>query len=84
MAASALWHSILSDGWLTITLEQGGTFTEDQVREAEKDPLLMAKLAVRRWDDMAKVPNQETLPLNYYEKMATKSLVGKIYSSLVA
>lgn len=26
---------------------------------------------------MAKVPNMETLPLHYYERMATKSLVGE-------
>lgn len=52
-------------------------FTEDQVREAQKDPLLGAKLAVRRWDDLAKEPNMETLPLEYYERMAVKSLLGE-------
>ena len=57
--------------------KQGGIFTDDQVREAQKDPLLEAKLSVRRWDDMAKVPNMETLPLGHYEQMAIKSLLGK-------
>ncbi|KIW13202.1 phosphonoacetate hydrolase [Exophiala spinifera] len=69
------YYDGLSQSSKTTLKFQGGTFTEDQVREAEKDPLLMAKLAVRRWDDMAKIPNQETLPLEYYGKMATKSLI---------
>jgi predicted HD phosphohydrolase len=47
------------------------------VKEAQKDPLLQAKLAVRRWDDLAKVPNLGTLPLKHYQAMAVKSLVGK-------
>ncbi|KAK4944199.1 hypothetical protein LTR10_016312 [Elasticomyces elasticus] len=55
---------------------KGGTFDEEQVREAQKDPLLEAKLAVRRWDDMAKVPHMDTLPLHYYERMAVKSLLN--------
>lgn len=61
----------------SVDAEQGGTFTEEQVREAQKDPLLEAKLAVRRWDDMAKVSDLKTLPLDYYERMATKSLLGE-------
>ena len=56
--------------------EQGGTFTEEEVRQAQKDPLLEAKLAVRRWDDLAKVPKMETFPLGYYERMAAKSLLS--------
>lgn len=56
---------------------KGGTFNDEQVREAQKDPLLQAKLAVRRWDDMAKVPNMHTLPLHYYQRMAVKSLLSK-------
>jgi len=67
--------------WSSLTIEQGGIFTEDQVREAQQDPLLQAKLSVRRWDDMAKVPNMDTLPLEYYERLATKSLLGKCIMS---
>ncbi|EXJ77964.1 hypothetical protein A1O3_09123 [Capronia epimyces CBS 606.96] len=55
---------------------QGGIFTQEQVREAEKDPLLAAKLAIRRWDDLAKVPDMETLPLDHYEPMAVESLLA--------
>ncbi|EED17955.1 conserved hypothetical protein [Talaromyces stipitatus ATCC 10500] len=47
---------------------QGGPFNEAQVREVQKDPLLEAKLAVRRWDDLAKVPNIEVPDLSAYEE----------------
>lgn len=63
-------------------LTQGGVFTHEQMLEAQKDPLLEAKLAVRRWDDQAKVPDLQTLPLEYYERMATKSLLSKMPSTV--
>ncbi|KAK5193353.1 hypothetical protein LTR96_005167 [Exophiala xenobiotica] len=69
------YYDGLSPSSKTTLKYQGGTFSDEQVREAQKDPLLEAKLAVRRWDDMAKVPNLETLPLHYYERMAVKSLL---------
>ncbi|ETI25651.1 phosphonoacetate hydrolase [Cladophialophora carrionii CBS 160.54] len=69
------YYAGLSESSKTTLKFQGGTFTEDQVRDAQKDPLLEAKLAVRRWDDMAKVPNIKTLPLEYYERMATMNLL---------
>ncbi|KIX03322.1 phosphonoacetate hydrolase [Rhinocladiella mackenziei CBS 650.93] len=70
------YYDGLSQSSKTTLKFQGGIFTEEQVREAEKDPLLSAKLAVRRWDDLAKVPNMETLPLRYYERMAINSLLN--------
>ncbi|KIY00004.1 uncharacterized protein Z520_04641 [Fonsecaea multimorphosa CBS 102226] len=69
------YYDGLSQSSKTTLKFQGGTFTQEQVIEAQKDPLLEAKLAVRRWDDMAKVPKLATLPLEYYERMATKSLL---------
>jgi phosphonoacetate hydrolase len=47
------------------------------MREAEKDPYLEDKLMVRRWDDLAKDPNMKTLPLNHYEGMAARHLIGQ-------
>lgn len=55
---------------------QGGIFSEKQVKEAQKDPWLQQKLAVRRWDDLAKVPDMKVEPLSFYEDMAIKSLLG--------
>jgi len=54
---------------------QGGIFDSEQVKEAEKDPLLREKLQVRRWDDLAKDPNMQTPLLNSYEGMIVESLV---------
>lgn len=54
---------------------EGGPFTAEQVREAEQDPWLQQKLAVRRWDDLAKDPDLKTQPLNYYHDMAVDSLL---------
>jgi 2-amino-1-hydroxyethylphosphonate dioxygenase (glycine-forming) len=47
-----------------------------QVKEAQQDPWLEQKLAVRRWDDLAKDPNLKVEPLAFYEDMAIKSLLG--------
>ncbi|KIW91776.1 uncharacterized protein Z519_07746 [Cladophialophora bantiana CBS 173.52] len=54
---------------------QGGTFTNAQAEEAEKDPYIKEKVAVRRWDDMAKDPTMKTLPLEYFRPIATESLI---------
>jgi phosphonoacetate hydrolase len=45
------------------------------VKAAQEDPLLNEKLAVRRWDDLAKDPELQTPPLDSYEQMAVNSLV---------
>ncbi|KAJ6114838.1 Alkaline phosphatase-like alpha/beta/alpha [Penicillium sp. IBT 16267x] len=54
---------------------QGGGFTAEEVQEAQKDPLLEAKLAVRRWDDQEKVLNIAVPPLEAYEEMAYDCLL---------
>lgn len=56
---------------------QGGGFTETEVLEAQKDPWLQAKLAVRRWDDLAKDPNCVVSPLEAYEEIAYHCLIGE-------
>ncbi|KAL3476036.1 alkaline-phosphatase-like protein [Aspergillus californicus] len=56
--------------------EQGGSFNEIQVREAQEDPWLQAKLQVRRWDDQAKVPDIKTAPLSAYEELAIRCLLN--------
>lgn len=43
--------------------------------EAQKDPWLDSKLAVRRWDDLAKDPDMTTPPLGYFTDMAVRSLL---------
>ena len=63
---------------------QGGKFDASEVKAAQADPLLEAKLAVRRWDDQAKVPKMQTPPLSEYEEMAVRSLLRKLISRLKA
>lgn len=53
---------------------QGGIFNDAQVKEAQQDPFLQSKLAVRRWDDAAKIPNMKTRDLGFYEPMAVRNL----------
>lgn len=48
------------------------------MKKAEEDPWLKQKLAVRRWDDLAKDPNLKVEPLPFYEDMAIKSLLGSL------
>lgn len=45
------------------------------MKTAQQDPLLEAKLAVRRWDDQAKDPNLKTPDLHSFQDSAAKSLV---------
>ncbi|KAJ5129860.1 uncharacterized protein N7515_005899 [Penicillium bovifimosum] len=48
---------------------------QDQVREAQHDPLLEAKLAVRRCVELAKEPGCEVPPLEAYEELAYQCLI---------
>ncbi|KAF9892877.1 hypothetical protein FE257_000466 [Aspergillus nanangensis] len=50
--------------------------SQEQIDEARKDPWLEAKLAVRRWDDKAKVPNMEVPNLASYEDLAIEYLAS--------
>ena len=36
---------------------------------------MLSKLAVRRWDDLAKEPGMKTYPLKHYKDMAVESLI---------
>jgi predicted HD phosphohydrolase len=54
---------------------QGGIYTEEEVAEAQKDPWLESKLAVRSWDDQAKDPSMQTPPLEHFEEMMVSSLL---------
>ncbi|KAL5336935.1 alkaline-phosphatase-like protein [Aspergillus crustosus] len=53
---------------------QGGGFTPEQIKDVQNDPWLEAKLAVRRWDDQAKIPDIAVPPLEDYEQLAYECL----------
>jgi phosphonate degradation associated HDIG domain protein len=45
---------------------QGGPFTPDEVRRFEEEQFWESAVAVRRWDDLAKVPGLEVPGLDHY------------------
>jgi phosphonate degradation associated HDIG domain protein len=45
---------------------QGGPMTEDEVRRFEAEPHFRAAVAVRRWDDTAKVPGRSVPDVEHY------------------
>ena len=45
---------------------QGGPLTDFEVAEFESTPFAMDAVRLRRWDDLAKTPDQATPPLGYY------------------
>ncbi|OGE58013.1 hypothetical protein PENARI_c001G08809 [Penicillium arizonense] len=69
------YHDGLSETSKRTLKFQGGGFTPEEARKAQEDPLLEAKLAVRRWDDLAKVPKCVVPPLEAYEEMAFQCLL---------
>ena len=58
-------------------MTQGGPFTPQQIEEARKDPFILDKLAVRRWDDEAKVAGITVPSLHAYKDMAVTSLMSE-------
>ena len=75
LAVDKEYYEALSKSSKTTLKYQGGVFNEEQVREAEKDSWLESKLAVRRWDDAAKVPDMQTRDLEFYRAMAVRNLL---------
>ena len=47
---------------------QGGPFTPDEVRRFEREPWFRSAVAVRRWDDTAKVPGLAVPGLEHYRR----------------
>ena len=47
---------------------QGGPFTPDAVRRFEREPWFRSAVAVRRWDDTAKVPGLAVPGLEHYRR----------------
>jgi phosphonate degradation associated HDIG domain protein len=48
---------------------QGGPFTPDETRRFEQEPFFRSAVAVRRWDDAAKVPGLAVPGLEHYRPL---------------
>ncbi|KAJ8087787.1 hypothetical protein PM082_006624 [Marasmius tenuissimus] len=62
------WES-LSEASKASLVGQGGPFTQDECRRFEQDPLFEEKVAMRRFDDRAKVVGMEVPGLEVYRDM---------------
>jgi len=65
-ATDAEYQAQLSPASIQSLALQGGPFTADEVAEFEHHPHFRASVALRRWDDLAKIPDLEVPPLEYY------------------
>jgi [1-hydroxy-2-(trimethylamino)ethyl]phosphonate dioxygenase len=54
---------------------QGGVFSAAETREFERHPHLRAAVAVRRWDDIAKVPELKTPDLEHFRPHLERVLI---------
>ncbi|RLL96986.1 hypothetical protein CFD26_101735 [Aspergillus turcosus] len=75
VATDKSYYEGLSETSKRTLVYQGGEYTAEQIKEAQNDPLLDAKLAVRRWDDQAKVPGITVPPLEHYQELAYECLL---------
>ncbi len=55
---------------------QGGPFGADAVRRFEQEPHAQAAVALRRWDDEAKVPGLAVPELEHYRRCLVAALAG--------
>ena len=53
---------------------QGGPFTADEARRFEANPHHHAAVELRRWDDLAKVPDMEVPTLEHYRPRLEKQV----------
>jgi phosphonate degradation associated HDIG domain protein len=60
------YRAVLSPESQRTFLVQGGAMTDDEVREFESNPHFADALALRRWDDAAKVPGLATPTFLHY------------------
>jgi len=56
---------------------QGGPFNVDEVRSFEREPWFRSAVAVRRWDDAAKVPDLSVPALEHYRGHLESVLLGR-------
>jgi phosphonate degradation associated HDIG domain protein len=56
---------------------QGGAFTPDELRRFEQEPWFLSAVAVRRWDDAAKVPGLAVPGLEHYRPLLEAILLPR-------
>ena len=61
--------------------DQGGPMSSDEVKAFESEPYATDAVAVRRWDDGAKVPNLETPDLTHFRAYLDTAFNNSAHSS---
>jgi [1-hydroxy-2-(trimethylamino)ethyl]phosphonate dioxygenase len=56
---------------------QGGPFTQNEVRRFEQEPFWQDAVALRRWDDQAKVPGLSVAGLEHYRSCLEAALIKR-------
>src|SRR5690349_1731452 len=73
-ATDAEYQAQLSPASIQSLALQGGPFTSAEVAEFERNPHFRAAVALRRWDDLAKIPNLDVPPLDAYRPQLARVL----------
>lgn len=68
------YHDGLSDASKTTLIHQGGPMTAEEAKAFEKDELFKTILAMRHWDEAAKVPGKKVPTLSDYKEMMEKHI----------
>ncbi|KZT54296.1 hypothetical protein CALCODRAFT_557043 [Calocera cornea HHB12733] len=69
------YYDGLSDASRMSLRFQGGPFTSPEVEDFERDPIFPAKVALRKWDDQAKVVGLVVPEVDAYRPMALRHLL---------
>lgn len=68
------YHAKLSDASRTTLGHQGGPMTPEEAKAFEEDELFKTIIAMRRWDEAAKVPEKKVPALESYRSMLLRNL----------
>ena len=71
------WDSLSLASKRSLTL-QGGIYSEAAASEFIQQPHAKAAVLLRRWDDLAKVPGQETPELEYFWAISESCLAAPV------
>ncbi|ADB19266.1 phosphonate degradation operons associated HDIG domain protein [Pirellula staleyi DSM 6068] len=74
--ADAAYYELLSGPSRQSLALQGGPMTADEARKFEAHPHFQHAVALRRWDEQAKIPHLETPPLEHYLPLLAAGLLA--------
>src|SRR5262245_20302558 len=76
-AVDPVYHAALSAASRRSLELQGGPFSREEARRFEREPFWEAAVALRRWDDAAKVPGLAVPGLEHYRPCLEAALVNR-------